>query len=96
MEDAESHAFSDEEANRISLIRSLIRWLEDGELPGPDVIQYLERQLGGIRRRRADPHEVTYHHRPHSGLGYRTPKEVRETWEDAQESGASTDARGLG
>ncbi|MGH2962465.1 MAG: IS3 family transposase [Solirubrobacterales bacterium] len=26
-----------------------------------------------------------YHHRPHSGLNYRTPKEVRQTWEDAQE-----------
>ncbi len=26
-----------------------------------------------------------YHHRPHSGLDYRTPKEVRQTWEDAQE-----------
>jgi putative transposase len=26
-----------------------------------------------------------YHHRPHSGLGYRTPKEVRTTWEDARE-----------
>lgn len=26
-----------------------------------------------------------YHHRPHSGLDYRTPKEVRETWEDAQD-----------
>jgi putative transposase len=38
----------------------------------------------------------TYHHRPHPGLGYRTPKEVRETWEDAQESGTSTDSRGLG
>ena len=25
-----------------------------------------------------------YHHRPHSGLDYRTPKEVRQTWEDAQ------------
>ena len=24
----------------------------------------------------------TYHHRPHSGLGYRTPNEVRRTWED--------------
>ena len=23
-----------------------------------------------------------YHHRPHSGLGYRTPDEVRRTWED--------------
>ena len=27
-----------------------------------------------------------YHQRPHSGLDYRTPKEVRQTWEDAQES----------
>ena len=26
-----------------------------------------------------------YHHRPHSGLDYRTPKEVRHTWDDAQE-----------
>lgn len=26
-----------------------------------------------------------YHDRPHSGLDYRTPKEVRKTWEDAQE-----------
>jgi putative transposase len=27
-----------------------------------------------------------YHHRPRSGLDYRTPKEVRQTWEDAQEA----------
>jgi hypothetical protein len=26
----------------------------------------------------------TYHHRPHSGLRYRTPAEVRQTWEDRQ------------
>ncbi len=26
-----------------------------------------------------------YHERPHSSLDYRTPKEVRKTWEDAQE-----------
>jgi len=26
-----------------------------------------------------------YHHRPHSGLNYRTPTEVRQTWDDAQE-----------
>lgn len=26
-----------------------------------------------------------YHDRPHEGLNYRTPKEVRNTWEDAQE-----------
>lgn len=25
-----------------------------------------------------------YHHRPHSGLDYRTPDEVRRTWEDRQ------------
>ncbi len=37
----------------------------------------------------------TYHHRPHSGLDYRTPKEVRKTWEDAQESEATTNSRGL-
>jgi hypothetical protein len=58
VEDAESHAISDEEANRISLIRSLIRWLEGGELPGPDAILFLEKQLGGIGRH-PDGHEVT-------------------------------------
>ncbi|MCA1678585.1 MAG: IS3 family transposase [Actinobacteria bacterium] len=26
-----------------------------------------------------------YHHRPHSGLDYRTPHEVRATWDDAEE-----------
>jgi putative transposase len=26
----------------------------------------------------------TYHHRPHSGLRYRTPAQVRQTWEDGQ------------
>src|SRR2546428_4535211 len=25
-----------------------------------------------------------YHHRPHSGLDYLTPEEVRHTWDDAQ------------
>lgn len=29
-----------------------------------------------------------YHHRPHSGLDYRTPMEVRETWEDLQKIAA--------
>jgi putative transposase len=29
-----------------------------------------------------------YHQRPHQFLGYRTPKEVRQTWEDAQETEA--------
>jgi putative transposase len=27
----------------------------------------------------------SYHHRPDSGLDYRTPKEARETWDDAQD-----------
>ena len=26
-----------------------------------------------------------YHHRPHSRLNYRTPAEVRQTWDDAQD-----------
>lgn len=29
-----------------------------------------------------------YHHRPHSGLDYRTPLEVRKTWEDLQKLAA--------
>jgi putative transposase len=29
-----------------------------------------------------------YHHRPHSGLDYRTPLEVRQTWEDLQRQAA--------
>jgi putative transposase len=29
-----------------------------------------------------------YHHRPHSGLNYRTPLEVRQTWEDLQKIAA--------
>ena len=29
-----------------------------------------------------------YHHRPHQFLAYRTPKEVRQTWEDARETEA--------
>jgi len=36
-----------------------------------------------------------YHCRPHSSLGYRTPKEVRQTWEDAQQSETSTKSSGL-
>jgi putative transposase len=29
-----------------------------------------------------------YHARPHSSLDYRTPEEVRQTWDDAQDEGA--------
>src|SRR5207253_5550543 len=35
-------------------------------------------------RRGIDGYVDRYHHRPHSGLGYRTPTEVRKTWEDGQ------------
>ena len=51
VQDAENHALSDEDARRISLTRSLIRWLERGELPGPDVIPHLESQLARFPRR---------------------------------------------
>ena len=27
-----------------------------------------------------------YHDRAHSGLDYRTPREVRKTWDDAQDA----------
>ena len=30
-------------------------------------------------------HIDRYHDRPHQGLGYRTPREIRQTWDDAQE-----------
>jgi putative transposase len=30
-------------------------------------------------------HIDRYHDRPHQGLNYRTPREVRQTWDDAQE-----------
>ena len=30
------------------------------------------------------PYVDGYHHRPHSGLRYRTPAQVRQTWEDGQ------------
>jgi len=36
-------------------------------------------------RRGIGAHVDRYHDRPHSSLDYRTPKEVRQTWEDAQE-----------
>jgi len=39
------------------MIRSLIRWLERGELPGPEAIPCLEAQLASIGRD-ADEHEI--------------------------------------
>jgi putative transposase len=35
-------------------------------------------------RKEIAAHIDSYHHRPHSGLRYRTPAEVRKTWEDGQ------------
>jgi len=35
-------------------------------------------------RREIDAYIDSYHDRPHSGLRYRTPTEVRQTWEDVQ------------
>jgi putative transposase len=39
-------------------------------------------------RRGIDGYVARYHHRPHSGLSYRTPLEVRQTWEDLQKTAA--------
>jgi putative transposase len=36
-------------------------------------------------RRSIGDHVDGYHDHPHSGLDYRTPREVRQTWDDAQE-----------
>jgi putative transposase len=46
-------------------------WLKEYE-----TIDDARRGIGGYVDR--------YHHRPHSGLDYRTPDEVRRTWEDQQ------------
>jgi putative transposase len=35
-------------------------------------------------RKEIATHIDAYHHRPHSGLRYRTPAEVRKTWDDGQ------------
>jgi putative transposase len=35
---------------------------------------------------------TSYHHRPHPGLDYRTPKEVPQTWDDAQQQPLKTAA----
>ena len=46
-------------------------WLNEYE-----TLDHARRGIGGYVDR--------YHHRPHSGLAYRTPTEVRRTWEDQQ------------
>lgn len=45
-------------------------------LNGYETLDDARRGIGGYVDR--------YHHRPHSGLDYRTPAEVRQTWEDLQ------------
>jgi transposase InsO family protein len=35
-------------------------------------------------RRAIGAYVERYHHHPHSGLNYKTPREVRQTWEDLQ------------
>jgi hypothetical protein len=40
-------------------------------------------------RRRIGGYVDRYHHRPHSGLNYRTPLEVRQTCEELKETAAS-------
>lgn len=51
-------------------------WLNEYETLNDDA----RRGIGGYVDR--------YHHRPHSGLDYRTPLEVRQTWEDLQKLAA--------
>jgi putative transposase len=77
----------------------------------PESQAFIESWFGMLKRREVWRHDYEtleearagiggyverYHHRPHQFLGYRTPKEVRQTWEDAQESEASTKSSGLG
>ncbi len=67
----------------------------------PESQAFIESWFGGLKRREVWRNEYEtlddaragiggyierYHHRPHQFLGYRTPKEVRQTWEDAQET----------
>ncbi len=69
----------------------------------PESQAFIESWFGGLKRRevwRNDYETLAdaragigayverYHHRPHQFLGYRTPKEVRQTWDDAQETEA--------
>jgi hypothetical protein len=42
------------------------------------------RRFSGTARCGIGGYVDRYHHRPHSGLDYRTPLEVRQTWEDLQ------------
>jgi putative transposase len=65
----------------------------------PQSQAFIESWLGKLKEREVWPNEHEtlddarrgiagyvdrYHHRPHSGLDYRTPLEIRQTWEDLQ------------
>lgn len=50
VDDAEHRGISEKGAARLTTSRSMIRWLERGELPGPDAVPLLERMLGSIAR----------------------------------------------
>jgi putative transposase len=69
----------------------------------PESQAFIESWFGKLKEREVWPNEYEtldqarggiggyvdrYHHRPHSGLDYRTPLEVRETWEDLQKTAA--------
>ena len=68
--DPESQAFIE---SWFSKLKEREVWRDDYET--------LDDARGGIAR-----YVTRYHHRPHQFLGYRTPKEVRKTWEDAQDA----------
>ena len=50
VDDAEHRGISEKGAARLTTTRSMIRWLERGELPGPDAVPLLERMLASIAR----------------------------------------------
>lgn len=50
VDDAEHRGISERGAARLTTTRSMIRWLERGELPGPDAVPLLETMLGSIAR----------------------------------------------
>ncbi len=68
--DPESQAFIE---SWFSKLKEREVWREEYET--------LEDARAGIAR-----YVERYHHRPHQFLGYRTPKEVRATWEDARDA----------
>jgi len=65
-------------------ILTLEKWLKERE------VWRSEYETLAEAREAITAYVEAYHGRPHSGLNYRTPKEVRRTWEDAQESETST------